>query len=217
MLQVGAYFDYTDVANAFIAVGAHLSLFKFNDLKTGKNDVVPHVTVVAPDVPSSGELNWDTGVQYAAAQNLSRELMELPANLMTPTKFCERITKEFEGVKNVELIIRDEGAPGAFYLNAVLIPQIRLGERKGHGDSNTLLPGSLILNYLQRTFLSVTHGTSEPAKFLEMCVSPLIYIVLYLIPPPVTTKAPSPMRNLSSLSVKESPLTREESPSSPVP
>lgn len=35
--------------------------------------------------------------------------MELPANLMTPTAFCERIKKEAEGLENVEVIIRDEG------------------------------------------------------------------------------------------------------------
>ncbi|KAF8597740.1 hypothetical protein BDV93DRAFT_452379 [Ceratobasidium sp. AG-I] len=117
------------------AVGAHLSLFKFNHLKTGKNDAVPSVTVLKPDADSSGELNWDTGVQYAAAQNLSRELMELPANMLTPTKFCERLTKEFEGVKNVELIIRDKEWAKEKNMN---------------------------------TFLSVTHGTSEPPKFLEI-------------------------------------------------
>ncbi|KAG8694513.1 hypothetical protein FRC09_009802 [Ceratobasidium sp. 395] len=91
------------------AEGAHLGLFKFNHLKTAKNDVVPPVDVLPPSSsPSSGELNWDTGVTYAKAQNLARELMELPANMLTPHLFCERIKKEFEGVKNVELIVREK-------------------------------------------------------------------------------------------------------------
>jgi len=117
------------------AVGAHLALFKFNDLKTAKNDQVPHVDVRPPSSSSSGELGWDTGVTYAKAQNLARELMELPANLMTPTIFCDRVTKEFEGVKNVDIIVRDKAWAEGKNMN---------------------------------TFLSVTHGTSEPPKFLEI-------------------------------------------------
>ncbi|QRV90477.1 leucine aminopeptidase [Ceratobasidium sp. AG-Ba] len=119
------------------AEGAHLGLFKFNHLKTSKNDAVPSITVLPPASASSstGELNWETGIIYAQAQNLARELMELPANMMTPTKFCERVSKEFEGVKNVELIVRDRA----------------WAEEKG-----------------MRTFLSVTNGTSEPPKFLEI-------------------------------------------------
>lgn len=34
--------------------------------------------------------------------------MEYPANMMTPTIFTERVKKEFEGVANVEIIVRDE-------------------------------------------------------------------------------------------------------------
>ena len=37
------------------------------------------------DATGRNELNWATGVIYAKAQNLARELMETPANLMTPT------------------------------------------------------------------------------------------------------------------------------------
>jgi len=35
------------------------------------------------------------------------KLMELPANIMTPTAFCERVKAEFAGVENVEIVIRD--------------------------------------------------------------------------------------------------------------
>jgi len=61
--------------------------------------------------------------------------MELPANMMTPTAFCDRVKKEFEGVENAEIIVRDE---------------VWAAEKK------------------MNVFLSVTHGTSEPAKFLEI-------------------------------------------------
>lgn len=36
--------------------------------------------------------------------------MELPANLMTPTIFCQRVQAAFEGIANVEIFVRDEGA-----------------------------------------------------------------------------------------------------------
>ncbi|KAG1838206.1 hypothetical protein DFJ58DRAFT_846159 [Suillus subalutaceus] len=46
--------------------------------------------------------DWDHGVVYANAQNLSRTLMELPVNMMTRTAFCERAKTEFIGIPNVE-------------------------------------------------------------------------------------------------------------------
>ncbi|EJU02104.1 peptidase M17 leucyl aminopeptidase [Dacryopinax primogenitus] len=61
--------------------------------------------------------------------------MELPANLMTPTAFCARMVKEFQGLGNVRVNVRDEA----------------WAEEKG-----------------MRTFLSVTKGTDEPAKFFEL-------------------------------------------------
>ncbi|KAF5311260.1 hypothetical protein D9758_018499 [Tetrapyrgos nigripes] len=78
---------------------------------------------------------WEEGAVYAYSQNLARTLMELPANIMTPTAFCERVKFEFAGVENVELIVRDTAWAAEKGMN---------------------------------TFLSVTHGTSEPAKFLEI-------------------------------------------------
>ncbi|KAF8886432.1 leucine aminopeptidase [Gymnopilus junonius] len=84
---------------------------------------------------------WERGNVYAQAQNLARTLMELPANLMTPTAFTERVKKEFEGVPNVEIFVRDE-APSS--------------------------PSSSSFSRISRTFSFVTHGTSEPAKFLEI-------------------------------------------------
>ncbi|KAG9126961.1 hypothetical protein FRC07_001260, partial [Ceratobasidium sp. 392] len=121
------------------AQGAHLGLFKFNQLKTGKNDAVPSVTVLPPTSSSSGELNWVTGETYAKAQNLARELMELPANMLTPTLFCDRIKKEFEGIKNVELIVREKA----------------WAEEKGMASSSNI------------SFWG-PKGSSEPPKFLEI-------------------------------------------------
>lgn len=52
-------------------------------------------------------LDWETGLVYGRAQNLARELMELPANICTPTYFCDRAAKEFEGLANVSMEAHD--------------------------------------------------------------------------------------------------------------
>ncbi|KAG7100151.1 hypothetical protein E1B28_001930 [Marasmius oreades] len=122
------------------AVAAHLAAFEFN-LKTNPvpsrfnpnlKQPIPEKFQFRPIKPSR---EWERGVTYAYSQNLARTLADLPANMMTPTIFCERVKKEFEGVANVEIIVRDE----------------KWAELKG-----------------MNTFLSVTHGTSEPAKLLEI-------------------------------------------------
>ncbi|KAF8167170.1 leucine aminopeptidase [Crassisporium funariophilum] len=121
------------------AVAAHLALYKFT-LKTSPPSAFnPNLKESIPDKlsfkPLQESRDWDRGVIYAQAQNLARTLMELPANIMTPTAFTERVKKEFEGIPNVEIIVHDEVWAAQKNMN---------------------------------TFLSVTHGTSEPAKFLEI-------------------------------------------------
>jgi len=117
------------------AVGAKLALGTFT-LKT-KKDADPSkeisVTLANGNADANGE--WTRGIVYADAQILARELMELPANMLTPTTFCERIKKEAEGIEGLEVVVRDEA----------------WAKEKG-----------------MRTFLSVTKGTDEPAKFLEL-------------------------------------------------
>ncbi|KAG9309122.1 leucine aminopeptidase [Chiua virens] len=121
------------------AVAAHLAMYDFT-LKTSppspfdprKIEPAPEKPKISPIVKSA---DWDRGVVYANAQNLARTLMELPANIMTPTAFTERAREAFKGIANVEVIVRDEA----------------WAAEKG-----------------MRTFLSVTKGTDEPAKFLEI-------------------------------------------------
>ena len=60
--------------------------------------------------------------------------METPANLMTPSIFCESVTKTFGGL-NVDIQVHDE--------------KWALEKKMG-------------------SFLSVTRGSEEPAKFLEL-------------------------------------------------
>ncbi|KAL4070318.1 cytosol aminopeptidase family, catalytic domain-containing protein [Scleroderma citrinum] len=121
------------------AVAAHLALYDFT-LKTSPPSAFdPRKTEPAPErlriTASGNSADFERGVIYATAQNLARTLMELPANIMTPTAFTERAKEEFKGIDNVEIFVRDED----------------WAAEKG-----------------MRTFLSVTKGTDEPAKLLEM-------------------------------------------------
>jgi aminopeptidase len=121
------------------AVAAHLAKYKFtlktsppSPYKPGEGQAVPQDLSFKPLQDSQ---DWETGIVYANAQNLARTLTELPANMLTPTAFCERVKAEFANIPNTQIIVRDE----------------EWAAEKG-----------------MRTFLSVTKGTSEPAKFLEI-------------------------------------------------
>ncbi|KAJ7574565.1 leucine aminopeptidase [Mycena floridula] len=121
------------------AVAAHLALYQFSLKTKPPSRFNPNLTEAIAEKlnlkPIQPSEEWDRGVVYSYSQNLARTLTELPANMMTPTKFCDRVKSEFAGVPNVEIIVRDEA----------------WAEAKG-----------------MHTFLSVTHGTSEPAKLLEI-------------------------------------------------
>lgn len=43
---------------------------------------------------------WLKGVLFASGQNLARQLMEMPANEMTPTRFAKIIEKNLRGASN---------------------------------------------------------------------------------------------------------------------
>lgn len=121
------------------AVAAQLALYKFTLKTTPPSRFNPNLKEPIPEKlkfsPVQPSKEWDRGEVYGKAQNLARTLMELPANMMTPTVFTERVKQEFAGLKNVEIIVRDEAWAAEKNMN---------------------------------TFLSVTHGTSEPAKILEI-------------------------------------------------
>ncbi|KAI0311992.1 leucine aminopeptidase [Amylostereum chailletii] len=121
------------------AVAAYLAKYKFT-LKTSppssfhpgnKDAVLENISFE----PFQASKEWDEGVVVAKAQNLARTLTELPANLLTPTAFTERVKAEFANVPDTQITVYDE----------------EWAAEKG-----------------MNTFLSVTKGTSEPAKFLEI-------------------------------------------------
>ncbi|KAM6494184.1 leucine aminopeptidase [Amanita muscaria] len=121
------------------AVGAHLSLYKFTLKTSPPSRFNPNLKEPIPEKisisPFQSSKEWERGVVYAQAQNLARTLMELPANMMTPTIFTERVKAEFANIPNVKIVVHDT----------------EWAAEKG-----------------MNTFLSVTHGSSEPAKFLEI-------------------------------------------------
>lgn len=110
------------------AEGSILSNFKFQSYKAKKTEFPNiHAIVESPE--------WNKGITVAEAQNFCRTLMDTPANLMTPTIFCETVTEKFAGLSNVKLDVHD----------------VEWARKEKMG-----------------LFLSVTSGSSEPAKFLEI-------------------------------------------------
>ncbi|CAB0018973.1 unnamed protein product [Nesidiocoris tenuis] len=67
------------------AEGAALSLWLYQDLKSKNQKIrIPHLGLY-DDCDWTG---WQIGLEKAAAQNLSRQMMETPSNLLTPTGFA---------------------------------------------------------------------------------------------------------------------------------
>lgn len=95
------------------AVAAHLAKYKFtlktdppSSFRPGATDAPAENLSFEPLEPSK---DWDEGRLYAEAQNFARTLQELPANMMTPTAFCERVQAEFANIPGVTVVVRDEG------------------------------------------------------------------------------------------------------------
>ncbi|XP_043221691.1 cytosol aminopeptidase-like isoform X3 [Amphibalanus amphitrite] len=85
------------------AEGAHLALWAYDELKAEKSRQ-KSVELSCTDGDSEP---WRRGVHRAAGQNLARTLMEMPANHLTPTLFCQRVSETMAGLP-VEVTIRDE-------------------------------------------------------------------------------------------------------------
>lgn len=120
-----------DLGNGTAAAeGANLVNFKFQPYKAKK---VEFPSLHSASSKESDE--WKKGVVYGQAQNFCKTLMDTPANLMTPTIFCDTVKNKFAGLANVELKVHDEEWAKKEKMNL---------------------------------FLSVSAGSSEPPKFLEI-------------------------------------------------
>ena len=89
------------------AEGGHLGLWTFDELKTDSQKK----TLLKLNLyeSSNSELNqkWEFGCYLANGQNTVRRLMELPANILTPTKFASIANELFEKL-NVQVIVHDK-------------------------------------------------------------------------------------------------------------
>ncbi|KAF9296860.1 bleomycin hydrolase [Linnemannia elongata] len=122
------------------AEGASLGLYNFNYFKSGKKGAAEDIKISALDLESPDEIQaFKNGLIQAQAQNLARILMETPANHMTPTLFAERFLKEVEAL----------GLEGN-KLKVHVRDQAWAEEHK------------------MGAFLSVSRGSDEPLKFLEI-------------------------------------------------
>lgn len=88
------------------AEGAALAVWIYQELRNPKKQV----KIPALEMHADGDCDWEgwqIGLQKAAAQNLARQLMETPANLMTPTMFAQNAVEVLckSGV-NVEVKVR---------------------------------------------------------------------------------------------------------------
>lgn len=93
------------------AEGCTLALFSYDELKQqDKKKPAVDVNIYtkgATDVTDI-TLKWSRGQTVSNGQNFARRLKETPANLMTPTIFCEEIIKAFSGVSECKVIVRDQ-------------------------------------------------------------------------------------------------------------
>lgn len=87
------------------AEGAALSLWVYQDLKNKvKRKRVPYLALY-DDCDWTG---WQIGLEKASAQNLTRQLMETPSNLMTPTGFALSAVESLVKVGvNVEVRVQE--------------------------------------------------------------------------------------------------------------
>ncbi|XP_046911850.2 cytosol aminopeptidase isoform X1 [Dermatophagoides farinae] len=86
--------------------GANLGLYYFDELKAAalkKSQVKLHL--LSNEI--SDESQWDSGVLLSNGQNLCRNLMENPANIMTPTKFA-KIASDTLSKLGVTVHVRDK-------------------------------------------------------------------------------------------------------------
>ncbi|XP_049819458.1 cytosol aminopeptidase-like [Aethina tumida] len=86
------------------AEGSALGVWLYQEKKIKENQLTVPQLELYDDCDWTG---WQIGLQKAAAQNLARQLMDTPANLMTPTSFAQNAVEVLckSGV-NVEVKVR---------------------------------------------------------------------------------------------------------------
>ncbi|TCD63093.1 hypothetical protein EIP91_006020, partial [Steccherinum ochraceum] len=173
------------------AVAAHLALYSF-DLKTTPasgytgyqgDSVSLKLKLVPVNLEGEGSRNWEDGVIYATAQNVARTLEELPANLMTPTKFALCVQNIFSDLfqtsKDVHLTTELDDKKDSLHRDSDTTTSVPVQLPDG---STTGSPGTfshqldlqvhdkdwVSTTQMMNAFMSVTTGSAEPCKFVEM-------------------------------------------------
>ncbi|CAG8483780.1 2524_t:CDS:2, partial [Racocetra fulgida] len=90
------------------AEGAILGLYRFDSLKSAKNQKASPLISPIGSTSVDGNLSWNTGLIYAQAQNHARKLAETPANLMTPTRFVETVESFLKGLPNIKIFVHEK-------------------------------------------------------------------------------------------------------------
>ena len=88
-----------------MAEGASLSKYVFDRLKQEDKKQGP-LTLNVHERSSSIKRDWKEGCILGEGQNFARELMETPANLLTPRLFTEKVTERLSRLPSVEIIVR---------------------------------------------------------------------------------------------------------------
>ena len=90
-----------------MAEGASLSQFVFDRLKQDEKRQKPvTINVHEPSGSSSIKQDWKQGCVLGEGQNFARELMETPANLLTPKLFTEKVAERLSRLSSVDIIVR---------------------------------------------------------------------------------------------------------------
>eukprot|EP00099_Drosophila_melanogaster_P021115 NP_648244.1 Sperm-Leucylaminopeptidase 1 [Drosophila melanogaster] len=76
------------------AEGAALGIWLYQELRDPKTRIfVPAIDLYATKDEVCDIEGWRIGLQKAAAQNLTRQLQEMPSNLLTPTAFAQNVVE----------------------------------------------------------------------------------------------------------------------------
>lgn len=87
------------------AEGVVLGLYRYDDLKfkdKAKLKTLDEITFVGDND------SWNRGVTLAEGQNKARYLNDTPANICHPSWFVEKAKEYLSGLKNIEIIVREE-------------------------------------------------------------------------------------------------------------
>ncbi|CAE1242571.1 LAP3 [Acanthosepion pharaonis] len=108
--QTVVFVDPCDDAIAS-AEGCHLSVHKYDELKpVDKRKPSMELSCYVEHLNSAErtkvKADWELGTIYAEAQNFARLLMEMPSNILTPTKFTEMVNEKLSGL--CQVTVRDQ-------------------------------------------------------------------------------------------------------------